>query len=435
MSEGTPEDAGATGGAGCVSSGSWWGGLLQAAKEKSASALEVVKQDISEFTSVMHCDTESFAHNMKSKLTQENATAAAINVKHGMTSLLGGISRALIIPYDDEADDEAITVSSTQHIFDRSKARLHAIQIDQGTYCDEPTGSPSEYEKWCSTFDLDSKKGDISELLVANVEVRAVYTKMVPSSVSHADFWRRYFYKVYQLEQDEARRAELMKRADVVHEKEELAWDEEDDWESPEVPESSDQKEPDTPALVDDSKPTKSSKEGADTTTSLSHSIPAEAPEAEEQKPDTISSPTDTVSTESPVDSTSQQLPQDLSAETLTVVTAGSPSEESSGEVPDTTDGPASQPQAPAKAAVPEAAEAVDLPTKLKGDLVVVGDGQSSSPSASESNSHNKESLDEDWEKDFDIEVTEDDIRQAQDAAKDLPVEPQEGDEDWESWE
>ena len=36
----------------------------------------------------------------------------------------------------------------------------------------------------------------------------------VPSSVSHADFWQRYFYKLWQLEQDEARRAALKKRAE-----------------------------------------------------------------------------------------------------------------------------------------------------------------------------------------------------------------------------
>lgn len=63
------------------------------------------------------------------------------------------------------------------------QARLHAIQIDPATYCNEPTGSKEEFEKWKATFDLEAKKGDISELLVSNVEVRALYTQMV--SVFH----------------------------------------------------------------------------------------------------------------------------------------------------------------------------------------------------------------------------------------------------------
>ena len=32
---------------------------------------------------------------------------------------------------------------------------------------------------WVPSFDLDSHKGEISELLVSNVEVRALYTQMV----------------------------------------------------------------------------------------------------------------------------------------------------------------------------------------------------------------------------------------------------------------
>jgi hypothetical protein len=59
------------------------------------------------------------------------------------------------------------------------EARLNAIQVDPGTYCDEPTGSAEAYEDWLKTFNLEKQKGDISELLVVNVEVRALYTQLV----------------------------------------------------------------------------------------------------------------------------------------------------------------------------------------------------------------------------------------------------------------
>jgi len=42
--------------------------------------------------------------------------------------------------------------------------------------------------------------------------------------VSHSDFWQRYFYKLYQLEQEDKRRAELMKRAEITADSD-LAWD------------------------------------------------------------------------------------------------------------------------------------------------------------------------------------------------------------------
>ena len=65
------------------------------------------------------------------------------------------------------------------------QAQLHAIQIDPGTYLTGPSGPKEAFDDWLSTFTLDSKKGDISELLVANVEVRSLYTQLV--SVNFSD--------------------------------------------------------------------------------------------------------------------------------------------------------------------------------------------------------------------------------------------------------
>jgi len=55
---------------------------------------------------------------------------------------------------------------------------MHAIQTDPTTYTTEPSPSDS-YCDWQSSFDIESFKGNISELLVSNVEVRALYTQLV----------------------------------------------------------------------------------------------------------------------------------------------------------------------------------------------------------------------------------------------------------------
>jgi len=55
---------------------------------------------------------------------------------------------------------------------------MHAIQTDPTTYTTEPSPSDS-YRDWQSSFDIESFKGNISELLVSNVEVRALYTQLV----------------------------------------------------------------------------------------------------------------------------------------------------------------------------------------------------------------------------------------------------------------
>lgn len=41
------------------------------------------------------------------------------------------------------------------------------------------SGPPEQFESWLSTFSLEDKKGEISELLVNSPSIRALYTKMV----------------------------------------------------------------------------------------------------------------------------------------------------------------------------------------------------------------------------------------------------------------
>ena len=48
----------------------------------------------------------------------------------------------------------------------------------------------------------------------------------VPLSVSNLDFWSRYYYRRHQLDAEEARRLELMRRADEVQGEKEIGWDE-----------------------------------------------------------------------------------------------------------------------------------------------------------------------------------------------------------------
>jgi len=49
----------------------------------------------------------------------------------------------------------------------------------------------------------------------------------VPLTVSNLDFWSRYYFRCRQLDEEEARRVELMRRADEVQgDKEVGGWDE-----------------------------------------------------------------------------------------------------------------------------------------------------------------------------------------------------------------
>ncbi|NWY33578.1 BSDC1 protein, partial [Pheucticus melanocephalus] len=51
----------------------------------------------------------------------------------------------------------------------------------------------------------------------------------VPVAVSHLEFWQRYFYKLHRLEQDEARREALKQRAEQSMHQEEPGWEEDEE--------------------------------------------------------------------------------------------------------------------------------------------------------------------------------------------------------------
>uniref|UniRef100_A0A8C9SCF0 BSD domain containing 1 n=1 Tax=Scleropages formosus TaxID=113540 RepID=A0A8C9SCF0_SCLFO len=95
--------------------------------------------------------------------------------------------------------------------------------------CGFLSGPPEQFDTWLSGFSLEEKKGEISELLVSSPSIRALYTKMVPAAVSHSEFWQRYFYKVFQLDQEEARRVALKQRAERTAHSEALGWEEEEE--------------------------------------------------------------------------------------------------------------------------------------------------------------------------------------------------------------
>ncbi|GFR93493.1 BSD domain-containing protein 1 [Elysia marginata] len=207
----------------------WFGGWMQTAKEKSQTALEFVKKDLAEFGTTVQKETEKAVEMTKGSLHSESTTEATKKVKAGLASFLDNISKVLVIPHDDDDYVPMKVAPDGSGLYDRGKARLHALQLDAGTYMDPPRGSPEQYSMWLESFSLDEHKGEISELLVSQVEVRALYTKLVPSEVSNADFWQRYFYRVHQLQCDEARKQALMMRADQTGGKESVSWDDDDE--------------------------------------------------------------------------------------------------------------------------------------------------------------------------------------------------------------
>ncbi|KAL4624141.1 BSD domain-containing protein 1-like [Arapaima gigas] len=221
--------------------GGWWGGWFQqsfqAVKDKSVEAYEFLKRDLAEFSSVVQHDTAcsivATASAVRSKLAVEGSSETTEKVKKSISNILGVITDTLAPPPDKTIDCDVITLmatpAGTTEEYDSMKARLYSLQADPATYCNEPDGPPEQFDTWLSGFSLEEKKGEISDLLVSSPSIRALYTKMVPAAVSHSEFWQRYFYKVFQLDQEEARRVALKQRAEQTAHSEALGWEEEEE--------------------------------------------------------------------------------------------------------------------------------------------------------------------------------------------------------------
>ncbi|XP_067839920.1 BSD domain-containing protein 1-like [Heptranchias perlo] len=224
----------------------WWGGWIQqniaTAKAKSAKAVEFLKHDLTEFTQVIQHDTvttiAATALAFKEKLNVEEPTEGGQKVSKGLSSLLGAISEVLASTVEELVTPHVTTIKEIQmrnsEPYDGVKVRLCNLQADPATYCSKPD---EQYNLWLSSFSLEDEKCVISDLLVDSPPIRDLYPKLVPSEVTHADFWCRYFYRAYQLHQEEARRTALKERAEQTAHSEDLKWeDDEDEWDGTSLP-------------------------------------------------------------------------------------------------------------------------------------------------------------------------------------------------------
>lgn len=435
--------------------GGWWGSWINAAKEKSKAALEMVQKDLAEYTCTMSTDTSKAvaktSDKLKETLKAENTSMAKDKFKTGVTSFLEGLSKALVIEAEDMEEPVAIPIRS-EAVYDRAKARLHAIQVDPETYCSEPSGSKDRYQEWQRSFDLEKYKGEVSELLVSKVELRAFYTKLVPAEISHADFWKRYFYKVHQLQQDEARKLALMKRAEQAQKKEDsISW--EDDWSGDE--ESAKEKGSRKQEISERLSPAEKTEERERTSWNITT-------EENQTNEDRVNHPDQETDKETP-DETKHRTVDIPQVEEDSSVTPAQENLKQSGEEGNINDSPRETvPESENKDSVittpsPSDVQAMtskvkdsttdqsepdmsdkEVKTKDKGDIVLVNPDRVT-PS---SDSNKENSTDDDWERDFDVELTEEELKAADEIAKKLNLSAAdyttiagEMDEDWESWE
>ncbi|XP_008120705.1 BSD domain-containing protein 1 isoform X2 [Anolis carolinensis] len=437
--------------------GGWWRSWLQQSlqtvKEKSTEALEFMKRDLTEFTQVVQHDTActiaATASVVKEKLATENSSGTTEKVRKGLSNFLGVISDTFAPSPDKTIDCDVITLmatpSGTTELYDSAKARLYSLQSDPATYCNEPDGPSQLFEAWLSHFNLEEKKGEISDLLVNSPSIRSLYSKMVPAAVSHSEFWQRYFYKVHQLEQEEVRREALKQRAEQSVHSEEPRWEEEEEEflgsssSSPQPHTQPSHEAKPAPALTTEVTPTL--EVSVESWATLSPTLTEATPSESSESVSLMTQVTNPASAAATVPALPSQTSAQLSgAGDLSPRLPEVPREEPKAPEPTqlaTTpqDGKPSPEKQPKEAAEGKGQSRTDGPREEAPMDLRLFELNSDSGKSTPSNNGKKGSstdVSEDWEKDFDLDMTEEEVQLALSKAD---ISGELDDEEWADWE
>ena len=79
------------------------------------------------------------------------------------------------------------------------ECRVQAIQRDSGTYCDEPHDTIL-FKHFNQGFTMTAHEEEIANTMRCNEFVKELFARVVPAVVDRDTFWRRYFFKLYELD-------------------------------------------------------------------------------------------------------------------------------------------------------------------------------------------------------------------------------------------
>ncbi|KAJ1799085.1 hypothetical protein LPJ75_006727, partial [Coemansia sp. RSA 2598] len=119
---------------------------------------------------------------------------------------------AIVIEAPGSASTEEQKTAARKIIYDRRMAQLAAVQESEDTYLVDPS-SRIEYAEFIKQFALDRKKDQTGKILKDNGSMADMIERLVPQKVSQDEFWTRYFFHEWMVDQEEARRRKLVEAA------------------------------------------------------------------------------------------------------------------------------------------------------------------------------------------------------------------------------
>lgn len=182
-----------------------------------AEASEYMQRDLEEFTKVVTEDATTVYSKVAEVTYQsindyagEEIAQDALNIKSQAVSILGGGLRSIvsgveqILLESDEDDEEEMSLTKEE--------QNQKLQSSDDTYLTNPVRS--EFEDWLKDFldKIETKKEEMTEILIDAPLVRRKYNELVPKDVSHNIFWARYLFRRKIIDEKHARTEEITKR-------------------------------------------------------------------------------------------------------------------------------------------------------------------------------------------------------------------------------
>ncbi|XP_075245355.1 uncharacterized protein LOC142339302 isoform X2 [Convolutriloba macropyga] len=223
----------------------WVTGALNTAKQQSVTAAEFLKRDLNEFATVVKKDTTDLATSTTKTLqTTLNVSDESVGKFKGDVSYLFGSVKSTLYSttaqfYQLQGDEDGgvrnpVKMAGVTPTPENSlEGKLEALYRDPKTFTTTPADSEA-FEAFCSAFKVDSVKSEISALLVEHTELRMLYSRLVPSEVSHMDFWSRLWFKRQLLENEAERKTELLSKVQTSLHGDLLDWGDEEEEEQEE---------------------------------------------------------------------------------------------------------------------------------------------------------------------------------------------------------
>ncbi len=193
---------------------------------------EGVERAATAATKVAHNVQERLAPGMHAVADKMAQYSKSLNVSNARGKLTNLLSNAVSLKPSEEEVKRRQQQASKKMVYDRKQALVLGLRANSTTFLSDPsistelksTGSPRSsvdimdvqvahrFITFARKFNIAEHAGQISRMLNEDDDLKRTMRRLVPSKVDYETFWLRYFFRVSEIDVEEERRRQLVKR-------------------------------------------------------------------------------------------------------------------------------------------------------------------------------------------------------------------------------